>query len=166
MASVSPTQSSPSPTPQDHGIIFDLDLEKQRSMHRRRKKGAKNRNNEDGETSTLSQASESATLMSQHSMNIGCYTINLGTERGQKLHRYHLIILPLIPIMILLIQNYSTYSTNTEIIQDLEDVTTQVRNSLDFAELTKKLQQERVSVAFKFFIESRESKFNKTMYDC
>ena len=158
MATVSP-QSSPSPQ-HDHGLIFDLDLEKQRHLHRRRKKGAKNRNNEDGETSTLSQASESATLMSQHSMNIGCYTINLGTERGQKLHRYHLIILPLIPILILLIQNYSTYRTNSEVIQDLEDVTTQVTNSLDFAELTKKLQQERVSVAFKFFIESRESKFN------
>ena len=63
-------------------------------------------------------------------------------------------------ILILLIQNYSTYRTNSEVIQDLEDVTTQVTNSLDFAELTKKLQQERVSVAFKFFIESRESKFN------
>ena len=157
MATVSP-QSSPSPQ-HEQGILFDLDLEKQRHRNRKKRGNKGSRNNEDGETSTLSQASESATLMSQHSMNIGCYTINLGTERGQKLHRYHLIILPLIPILILLIQNYSTYSTNTEIIQDLEDVTTQVRNSLDFAELTKKLQQERVSVAFKFFIESRESKF-------
>ena len=105
----------------------------------------------------MSQNSESATLMSHHAMNIGCYTINLGTERGQKIHRYHLIILPLLPIIILLIQNYSTYNTNSNTISDLGSVTKQVSNSLDFAELTKKLQQERVSVALKFFIKDRES---------
>ena len=26
-------------------------------------------------------------MMSQHAMNIGCYTINLGTEQGQRIHR-------------------------------------------------------------------------------
>ena len=71
--------------------------------------------------------------------------------------RYHLILLPLLPIIILLIQNYSTYNSNAQVIQDLSDVSEQVRNSLDFAELTKKLQQERVSVALKFFIKDRES---------
>ena len=117
--------------------------------------------------------------MSQHAMNIGCYTINLGTEQGQRIHRYspsveensdnvkplshlsftryHLILLPLLPIIILLIQNYSTYNSNAQVIQDLSDVSDQVRNSLDFAELTKKLQQERVSVALKFFIKDNES---------
>ena len=117
--------------------------------------------------------------MSQHAMNIGCYTINLGTEQGQRIHRYspsveensdnvkplshllftryHLILLPLLPIIILLIQNYSTYNSNAQVIQDLGDVSDQVRNSLDFAELTKKLQQERVSVALKFFIKDSES---------
>ena len=43
-------------------------------------------------------------------------------------------------------------------INDLTDVFLQVQNSLDFAELTKKLQQERVSVALNFFIKARESK--------
>lgn len=42
-------------------------------------------------------------------------------------------------------------------INDLTDVYLQVQNSLDFAELTKKLQQERVSVALNFFIKGRES---------
>ena len=43
-------------------------------------------------------------------------------------------------------------------IRDLSDVYSQVQNSLDFAELTKKLQQERVSVALNFLIKERESK--------
>ena len=41
-----------------------------------------------GDGDSVSQNSESATLMSQHAMNIGCYTINLGTEQGQRIHRY------------------------------------------------------------------------------
>ena len=45
-------------------------------------------------------------------------------------------------------------------INDLTDVYLQVQNSLDFAELTKKLQQERVSVALNFFIKGRESERN------
>ena len=45
-------------------------------------------------------------------------------------------------------------------INDLTDVFLQVQNSLDFAELTKKLQQERVSVALNFFIKGRESETN------
>ncbi len=40
-----------------------------------------------GDGDSVSQNSESATLMSQHAMNIGCYTINLGTEQGQRIHR-------------------------------------------------------------------------------
>ena len=44
-------------------------------------------------------------------------------------------------------------------IKDLSDVYSQVQNSLDFAELTKKLQQERVSVALNFLIKERESKY-------
>ena len=39
-----------------------------------------------------------------------------------------------------------------------------MRNSLDFAELTKKLQQERVSVALKFFIKDRESNIQTYSY--
>ena len=115
MAAVSPQPSTPSPVNQDHGVgaIFDIDLEKQRSIHSKRKSKLSQKD-EDGDS--VSQASESATLMSRHSMNLGCYTINLGSERGQKLHRYHLIVLPLIPIMILLIQNFSTYNSNTVIL--------------------------------------------------
>ena len=117
MAAVSPQPSTPSPVNQDHGVgaIFDIDLEKQRSIHSKRKsKLSQKVGDEDGDS--VSQASESATLMSRHSMNLGCYTINLGSERGQKLHRYHLIVLPLIPIMILLIQNFSTYNSNAVIL--------------------------------------------------
>ena len=44
---------------------------------------------------------QSATLMSTHAMKMGLYTINLGSERGQRLHTCHLIILPLIPVFIL-----------------------------------------------------------------
>ena len=62
----------------------------------------------------------------------GCYTINLGTERGQFIHRYHLIILPLIPIMILLIQNYSTYSANQVMIDH--------RQLLDFLKRAEQYQ--------------------------
>ena len=163
MAAVSPS-STPS-LKEDHGVeaIFDIDLEKQRSIYSKRKsKTSQKQIDSDGDS--LSQASESATLMSKHSMNLGCYSINLGTDAGQKLHRYHLIILPLIPILILLIQNLSTYNSNADIIQDLEEVSLQVRNSLDFAELTKKLQQERVSVAMKFFVQDRDGIHHEKMY--
>ena len=50
--------------------------------------------------------------MSKHAMKMGFYTINLGTERGQKLHSCHLVILPLIPILILLMQYATAYSSN------------------------------------------------------
>ena len=164
MAAVSPS-STPS-LKEDHGVeaIFDIDLEKQRSIYSKRKSKTSQKQTDSDGDSGLSQASESATLMSKHSMNLGCYSINLGTDAGQKLHRYHLIILPLIPILILLIQNLSTYNSNADIIQDLEEVSLQVRNSLDFAELTKKLQQERVSVAMKFFVQDRDGIHHETMY--
>ena len=129
----------------------------------------------DDKLTKTSEMSDAATMMSNHTMRLGCYEINLGTEQGQKLHTIHLVFLPLVPIMILLIQNYTTFDSNkvrrtglikeyTELriffqatINDLTDVFLQVQNSLDFAELTKKLQQERVSVALNFFIKGRES---------
>ena len=98
-------------------------------------------------------------------MKMGFYTINLGTERGQKLHSCHLVILPLIPILILLMQYATAYSSNitkiSKVIQlknpklilvQLEQVRTQVTNALDFALLTRRLQEERLSVALNFFI--------------
>ena len=70
---------------------------------------------DDNRSSTDSAAtntSESATLMSKHAMKMGFYTINLGTETGQRLHSCHLVILPLIPIIILLMQYTTAYSSN------------------------------------------------------
>ena len=43
---------------------------------------------------------------------MGCYEINLGTAKGQKIHAFHLILLPLLPILILIAQNYSTFDFN------------------------------------------------------
>jgi hypothetical protein len=37
-----------------------------------------------------SQGSESEMLMSQHAMKMGFYTINLGTDHGQRLHTCHI----------------------------------------------------------------------------
>ena len=62
--------------------------------------------------SAATNTSESATLMSKHAMKMGFYTINLGTETGQRLHSCHLVILPLIPIIILLMQYTTAYSSN------------------------------------------------------
>ena len=151
MAQVSPAKSTPSPE-LIHGPLFDLDIEK---LPRKTKKD-KTVKDMMSTASHESQGSESATLMSHHAMKMGCYEINLGTEQGQKLHTIHLVFLPLVPILILLIQNYTTFDSNKATINDLTDVFLQVQNSLDFAELTKKLQQERVSVALNFFIKSRK----------
>merc|ERR1711892_181889 len=107
--------------------------------------------------SSTSGGSESGTMMSTHAMKMGCYSINLGTETGQRLQTMHLVILPLIPVLILLIQNYTTYTGNQGSINDLNDVFEQVNNALDFAELTRRLQEERVSVALNFFIRQREN---------
>ena len=150
MAQVSPAKSTPTPE-LIHGPLFDLDIEKLP-----KKKKDKTVKDMMSTASHESQTSESATLMSHHAMKMGCYEINLGTEQGQKLHTIHLVFLPLVPILILLIQNYTTFDSNKTTINDLTDVFLQVQNSLDFAELTKKLQQERVSVALNFFIKSRK----------
>ena len=106
--------------------------------------------------SSSSEASESGNLMSNHAMKMGLYTINLGTEAGQRLHTCHLVILPLIPVFILLAQNVTAYSANQRSISDLQDVKNQVRNALDFAVLTRRLQEERASVALNFFINRRD----------
>ena len=103
-------------------------------------------------SSSATNTSQSATLMSTHAMKMGLYTINLGTSTGQRLHTCHLIILPLIPVFILLTQNTSTYLTNNQSIRDLQDVTEQVSNAIDFARLTRKLQEERVAVALDYFV--------------
>ena len=84
---------------------------------------------DDNRSSTDSAAtntSESATLMSKHAMKMGFYTINLGTETGQKLHTCHLVILPLIPILILLMQYTTAYSSNVSKMSDLQTIRTQV----------------------------------------
>ena len=85
------TQVSPSEDEFDGD--FDIDLEK----------SAK---------SSTTFSDSSAMMMSKHSMNMGCYEINLGTVRGQRIHALHLILLPLLPILILIVQNYSTFDFN------------------------------------------------------
>ena len=59
-----------------------------------------------------SDSSDAAAMMSNHTMRLVCYEINLGTVRGQRIHALHLILLPLLPILILLVQNYTTFDYN------------------------------------------------------
>ena len=90
---------------------------------------------EEGEEISLSSLS----LLSRHVMKLGCYTVNLGTEAGQRLHATHLLILPLIPILILLGQNYSSYTNNLQTTAFLSDVLEQVSTAqfkiIDCAEI-------------------------------
>ena len=51
------------------------------------------RKRDEEKTSESSKTSESATLMSSHAMKMGFYTINLGTEHGQRIQTCHLGIL-------------------------------------------------------------------------
>ena len=82
-----------SPSEDDFDVEFDIDIEKTAKS-----------------SQTLSDSS--AIMMSKHSMNMGCYEINLGTAQGQRIHALHLILLPLLPILILIAQNYSTFDFN------------------------------------------------------
>ena len=66
----------------------------------------------DEKMTKTSEISDSAEMMSNHTMKLICYEINLGTVRGQKIHALHLIFLPLLPILILLVQNYTTFDYN------------------------------------------------------
>ena len=148
--------SAPSPTPTD-ATEDEVQPIVPANARKREKKTLKDRAIDavDKLSMTSSNAtatSQSATLMSTHAMKMGLYTINLGTSTGQRLHTCHLIILPLIPVLILLTQNSSTYIANKQAINDLQDVTQQVSNAIDFARLTRKLQEERVAVALDYFI--------------
>ena len=96
-------------------------------------------------------------VLSSYNMRMGLYTINLGTTIGQRLHTCHLVILPLIPVFILLTQNASTYINNIMSIGDIREISNQVNNAIDFAKLTRMLQEERVSVALNYFIEDRDN---------
>ena len=121
-ASVSPS-STPSPqrsTKQDESLQM-FAYEKNAERRKTRKKRSPSM------ASSASGGSESGTMMSTHAMKMGCYSINLGTETGQRLQTMHLVILPLIPVLILLIQNYTTYTGNQGSINDLNDVFNQVR---------------------------------------
>ena len=154
--------SAPSPTQSDGSEDGGQEILPVVPKNKPKKKNAKKKISEAMEklsisSSTATNTSQSATLMSTHAMKMGLYTINLGTNTGQRLHTCHLIILPLIPVFILLTQNSSTYITNNQAIRDLQDVTLQVSNAIDFARLTRKLQEERVAVALDFFIAGREN---------
>ena len=147
------------------------------AVRKKAKKKGKHLKDQISLASSSASTSEAGTLMSTHSMKMGFYSINLGTATGQRLHTCHLVILPLIPVFILLMQNASAYISNNQSISDLQDVTTQVftqknsilvsssltacfvqvSNAIDFARLTRMLQEERVSVALAYFIEEREN---------
>ena len=79
-------------------------------------------------TSTGSDDSASATLMSSHAMKMGLYSINLGTKFGQRLHAAHMLILPLIPVFILLAQNGTNYATYVLEAEEILNVQTQVKH--------------------------------------
>ena len=51
-----------------------------------------------------------------------------------------------------IMQNSTVYSSNNHIIDSLDQVDSQVGNALDFGALSRKLQEERVSVALNFFL--------------
>jgi hypothetical protein len=110
---------------------------------------------EDSESLASDTQSGSKALMGATKM--GLYSINLGTRMGQTIHTCHLVILPLIPVCILLAQNASIYIRNNDSISSLQELTNQVSNAIDFAGLTRMLQEERVSVALNYFIEGREN---------
>ena len=40
--------------------------------------------------------------MSKHAVNLGCYTLNLGTDAGQRVYSMLMILLPMIPLLILI----------------------------------------------------------------
>ena len=89
-----PIMAQVSPSEDEFDGEFDIDIEKTTK------------------SPSTSLSDSSAIMMSKHSMNMGCYEINLGTVRGQRIHALHLILLPLLPILILIVQNYSTFDFN------------------------------------------------------
>ena len=152
-SSTSSTSSTPDPKMGNDTLEMLVD-----SSRKKKERGKKKKTDGSKILSISSDInSQSATLLSTHQMKMGFYNINLGTELGQRLHTCHLIIVPLIPVFILLIQNMTSYMDNNKRISDLEEVRSQVSNAIDFARLTRMLQEERIAVALNYFIERREN---------
>ena len=62
--------------------------------NKRNQKGKERKNMNPSTTSSCAtETSQSANLLSTHAMKMGFYTINLGTDAGQRLHTCHLVIL-------------------------------------------------------------------------
>ena len=80
-----------------------------------------------------------------------------GTVKGQRLHAFHMVVLPLIPIMILLTQNVNSFVTNERNIAELSGVKEQINNAVDLATLARKLQEERMAVALNYFINRNDN---------
>ena len=78
-------------------------------------------------TTTSLDSEASASLMSSHAMNMGLYSINLGTKFGQRMHAAHMLILPLIPVFILLAQNGTNYATFVMEAKEIQSVQNQVK---------------------------------------
>ena len=84
--------------------------------------------NESNGSLSLSRSKESASLITSRAMQLGIYSINLGTKLGQRLHTGHMLILPLIPIIITISQcSDKLWNSSTES-AEISDVQTQVTN--------------------------------------
>ena len=100
---------------------------------KKKQKGGKNQGDVVSITSsTASEGSASATLLSSHAMRMGLYTINLGTKVGQRLHTGHMLFLPLIPVFILLGQNASSFIRYMGYADEIRTVQIQVKAKCTF----------------------------------
>ena len=90
--------------------------------------------------------------MSSHAMKMGLYTINLGTNFGQKLHTLHMLVLPLIPVFILLAQNTTIFLQYVSDAEEILEVRNQIGNAVDLSILVQRLQEERAAVALSSFL--------------
>uniref|UniRef100_A0A0K2UXU2 Guanylate cyclase domain-containing protein n=1 Tax=Lepeophtheirus salmonis TaxID=72036 RepID=A0A0K2UXU2_LEPSM len=104
--------------------------------------------------------SNSRIVMSKHAVNLGCYTLNLGTDSGQKIYSMLMIVLPMIPLLILIgrISSNLVYNQNSE--KDLKILRKEVMDALDIANLVQELQKERAAVALNNFLWNMDSSPN------
>ena len=95
--------------------------------------------------------------MSSHALKMGIYTINLGTSFGQKLHTFHMLVLPLIPVIIILAQNTTIFLQYVNDAKEMLAVRKQIAAAIDLSILVQKLQEERAAVALATFLNRSES---------
>ena len=64
---------------------------------------------------------------------MGIYTINLGTSFGQKLHTFHMLVLPLIPVIIILAQNTTIFLQYVNDAKEMLAVRKQIAAAIDLS---------------------------------